>query len=139
MASLSDLGRRMEIHAANIERNAPLAQRVTAVAVLQVVTLSTPVDTGRARTNWLVGIGGAKNEVVESAGTDGGIAGKVAKLKNTQTKQGQDIHITNNLPYIVRLNEGHSAQAPAGFVEQAIAAAVEAIKSFRLLAPNRGA
>lgn len=33
---------------------------------------------------------------------------------------GQDIHLTNNLPYIKPLNEGSSHQAPAGFVEVAI-------------------
>jgi formaldehyde-activating enzyme involved in methanogenesis len=32
--------------------------------------------------------------------------------------------VSNNVPYINRLNEGHSAQAPAGFVQQAVAKAV---------------
>jgi hypothetical protein len=32
----------------------------------------------------------------------------------------QTIWILNGLPYIERLNEGHSQQAPAGFVETAI-------------------
>jgi hypothetical protein len=39
------------------------------------------------------------------------------------------MHITNNLPYIVRLNQGYSAQAPAGYVEQGVLAARRAIDS----------
>jgi hypothetical protein len=35
-------------------------------------------------------------------------------------KPGEQIHITNNAPYIRQLNDGSSKQAPAGFVERAI-------------------
>ena len=36
--------------------------------------------------------------------------------------------ITNNLPYINRLNNGHSKQSPANFVEKAIALAIQEAK-----------
>ncbi len=44
----------------------------------------------------------------------------------------QDIHITNNLDYIVDLNEGSSAQAPAAFVEEAVDAGVKAVNRTKI-------
>ena len=35
-----------------------------------------------------------------------------------------NVNITNNVPYIRRLNEGSSSQAPAAFVQSAIARAL---------------
>ena len=35
------------------------------------------------------------------------------------------VHITNNVPYIEALNEGHSPQEAAGFVQRAIARALQ--------------
>ena len=37
-------------------------------------------------------------------------------------KAGDTVYISNNLEYIQALNEGHSQQAPAGFVEKAVQA-----------------
>lgn len=104
-----------------------------ALAVDQTVVLATPVDTGRARGNWQVGIGQAVTE--ESADED-----KVGqrtidrnKRKVLSRKSGQSIFISNNLPYIRTLNEGHSAQAPEGFVNTAVLEGVKAVKRSRIL------
>jgi hypothetical protein len=43
------------------------------------------------------------------------------------------VYISNNLPYIDRLNKGHSKQAPAGFIESAINAGLTAIRKARLV------
>ena len=45
----------------------------------------------------------------------------------------QSIHITNNLPYIGRLNDGHSAQAPKDFVRIAALAGLAAVRSLQVL------
>ncbi len=86
----------------------------------------TPVDTGWARANWIPSIGGPRSspdgsrEAVTTAGQEQGIA-KVA----TSYKQAQGpVFISNNVPYIVLLNEGSSQQAPKGFVQNAIAKAI---------------
>lgn len=50
--------------------------------------LGTPVDTGQARNGWQLDTSDKLNPV-----------------------------ITNSVPYINRLNDGHSKQSPAGFIE----------------------
>ncbi len=47
-------------------------------------------------------------------------------------KPGQKIYITNNLPYIRRLNDGYSKQAPAGFVERAVLIGRKMRKNFKI-------
>jgi len=85
----------------------------------------TPVDTGRARASWRVGINRvnasvaperkrSSREVGQGPATKTEIADQ---LKAAQVKFGQNVHITNNLPYIEFLEKGSSRQAPAGMLE----------------------
>lgn len=90
----------------------------------------TPVDTGWARANWVPEIGKARTNVAgtyaQAAAAGASLAEQqagVAKVLSWKLGQGP-IHVTNNVPYIVRLNEGSSKQAPRGFVQAAIAKAV---------------
>lgn len=91
----------------------------------------TPVDTGWARANWVPNIGTPKTTTegtreaaeagnVSSAGQQAGIASVVTGYRRDRGP----IYISNNVPYILRLNEGSSRQAPKGFVQNAIAKAV---------------
>lgn len=93
----------------------------------------TPVDTGWARSNWLLSVGTPKKETV----------GEPGKLNTAAAELGQSevadwgiasgpIYITNNVPYIRRLNEGSSTQAPAGFVESAVQTEVQKANRRRL-------
>lgn len=101
-----------------------------ALAVDQVLVLGTPVNTGRARSNWIAQAGGpATSEIGPySPGVGLGIgegANAAAALNQGRSaiasrQPGQDIYISNNVDYIEDLNNGSSAQAPAGFVEQAV-------------------
>jgi len=87
----------------------------------------TPVDTGWARANWVPQIGSAfqgtagTREAAEAGSIDQATA--AAGLTNIATKykvKSGQAHVTNNVPYIVDLNDGSSRQAPSGFVQQAI-------------------
>lgn len=130
-----------------VERGGPAIQRKTALAILRNVILGTPVGNkqiwlepgkarvayvgGRARANWFVGIGTPKNdttETVDESGQSSISAGEASIQGHTRG----DIHLTNNLPYIVPLNNGHSHQAPAGFIEQAVDAGVNLVHSARI-------
>ncbi len=94
------------------------------------------MDTGRARSNWQVNLDGPATGVVEPLDRSGQTAmdrGQVVVSSYRGGGKNDSIHITNNLPYIERLNEGHSAQAPTGFVELAVAAGVSAVKGAKLL------
>jgi hypothetical protein len=72
---------------------------------------TTPVDTGRAKANWNFVSGDQADLSTREAGE--------ANLIRVTTS---DVYtISNNLAYIVPLEEGHSGQAPAGMVKVSIA------------------
>ena len=88
--------------------------------LLTGIVLKTPVDTGRARANWFTSIGSPSAKVTVSTDPSGSStisSGLSAISKAT----GNVLWITNNLPYIYRLEfEGWSKQAPAGMVRVTI-------------------
>lgn len=103
--------------------------QVLAVFIEQIIDISeqaltqivnrTPVDTGKAKSNWFVTIGAVGFEV--SADLDR--TGQVSIARGTQviatyraTEGYPIISIHNSLPYINRLENGYSGQAPAGMV-----------------------
>lgn len=93
-------------------------KRLIGLKVLRGVVLKTPVDTGRARANWQLSINIPKTDIKKTTNNTA-IADGNRKLKTI--KLGEDIYITNNLPYIGRLERGHSKQAPRGMVALTLA------------------
>lgn len=96
--------------------------RRLSLSVLTGVVLRTPVDTGRARGNWQtsvgVAIGGGETGILDKGGQDTVSRGQ----QSIARQQGYTpVIIQNNVPYISRLNDGHSKQAPAGYVEGVLA------------------
>jgi len=100
----------------------PFTKKI-AFQVLEGVIFNTPVDTGRARGNWLLEIGSEPKEEVDRFGsgahpeaTEGNVgpAGSAARDaglgKLSTLKPFVPIYITNNVPYIMALEEGHSKQ-----------------------------
>lgn len=92
----------------------PLIIRKIAFDILNGVVLKTPVDTGRARGNWQVGISKGSEEEVDSRTIAATIADGSSKIATVEL--GQAIWIFNNVPYIVFLERGSSSQAPQGMV-----------------------
>lgn len=94
----------------------------------------TPVDTGWARANWVPAIGApdlTPRTAEPSASAVPGAAAQqqaaTALAAGWKFGDGQ-VFITNNVPYIGPLNDGHSGQAPSGFVEAAIGRAVKDLR-----------
>jgi len=88
----------------------------------------TPIDTGWARTNWIASVGGP---APSTAGTREAVSAaaqqaSLAKLFGYKLAQGP-AYATNNVPYIAKLNEGSSKQAPAAFVQRAMLRAVKTV------------
>ena len=82
------------------------------------IVLRTPVDTGRARGNWQIEIGGPAQGTLEVVDKDGDptISKEVAKLSDIPPFS--LIHISNNLEYISYLeHDKRSKQHPEGMVE----------------------
>lgn len=102
-----------------------LENTVRAVALVVDATLveTTPVDIGRARSNWNPSLNVPDSSIVEP-GQKKSISGINTAYKITDT-----ILISNNLPYIKKLNEGSSKQAPAGFVDAALQKGKGAVKA----------
>lgn len=127
---------------AAVQQNADKLVRQVALSVDATVVSATPVDTGRARSNWQVEIGNPAKGTVEAfvpgaEGDTGGQNTQMALALGSATiatyKSGESIHLTNNLPYIGALNDGRSAQAPAGFVQTAVLNGALQIKDAKLL------
>lgn len=90
---------------------------------LQVYTnlvYTTPVDTGRARSNWQASVGTPKGGTRGVQEPFSLIIEAKAEFEASRIQKFPVLFIANNLPYIQRLNDGWSQQAPAGFVERAV-------------------
>ena len=99
---------------------ADLVVRKVALDMFTKVVLKTPVDTGRARGHWSAGVNNVPAGLTGRLDKSG--AGAIAGITATVTtaRAGDRIYLANNLPYIVRLEYGHSKQAPAGMVRTTI-------------------
>lgn len=96
------------------KEQAPQFIRKIALELLKKVTMKSPVDTGRFRANWMVGIGGADETTTDSTVNDAMMRGSIVLTGYKNLKQ---IHLSNNLPYAAALEHGHSMQAPLGVAE----------------------
>lgn len=117
--------KRMRTIAANLEGNAEELIQKVALAVDTNVVIATPVDTGRARGNWQASIGSPKRSKLGPRSASATIAEAQAVIAGY--KDGDTIYLSNNLPYIRRLNDGWSAQAPKSFVQIAILNGLKAV------------
>jgi len=102
--------------AAKTERKMDLAVLKIALELFSRVILKTPVDKGRARANWQVAIGGAPNGTLELEDKSGTATISAVTASAAGLRAGDVIFLVNNLPYIQRLEDGYSGQAPAGMV-----------------------
>jgi hypothetical protein len=96
------------------KEQAPKFIRKIALDLLRKVTMKSPVDTGRFRANWMVGIGGADETTTDSTVNDAMMRGAIILSAYRDLKQ---IHLSNNLSYAAELEHGRSMQAPLGVAE----------------------
>jgi hypothetical protein len=137
MGTLLDLANRMKSTRERLSAIGSDKAVLAANAIVRDLVTVTPVDTSQALSNWQVAIGSPVGNRIDAyfIGVHGSTqelsgASALAKARSIlETKKpGQTIYISNVLPYIQRLNQGYSAQAPAGFVERAIIIGRGAIK-----------
>lgn len=135
------LAEMLEAKAKAIDKAASQTAVDTALAIVGDLAYKTPVDTSRALSNWIVTLENPAGQQIKPhfPGSHGSTQRasaaetlNTAKLVLRNKKPGQAIFITNNLPYIRRLNDGYSAQAPAGFVERAVLVGRKMRKKFKI-------
>lgn len=142
MNELTNLAVSLEQTVAKLPSAASDMAKAAAMTIIQDLALHTPVDVGTAVSNWQMSLDSPIETVIPAFSPSP--RGKTIKGKWTNTvspeitregnvsvlisdatellstkKPGQDIYITNNLPYIEILDQGSSDQAPAGFVDRA--------------------
>jgi len=110
-------GKLVDEIAALIDQDVSVVHRKIAFDLFRGVVLKTPVDTGRARASWKVGIGEIDTSVA-GLGPQQDAAGVTAEGEEVIGTMDKPVHtwITNSLPYIGALEDGHSKQAPNGMV-----------------------
>ncbi|MCP4897721.1 MAG: hypothetical protein GY906_12175 [bacterium] len=147
MATFRDpkkFAKRMFFISSKVKKNAENAVKKAALAADRAAVMATPVDTGRARANWLVSVGkprlgeeffdsmpGGKTSNEGPAASQALDQGRAAIMKYKLGKGG--IFISNSVHYIQRLESGSSAQAPGGMTAAALMAARRQLGTVRLL------
>lgn len=136
--SLGAFGRRLREIADGIEDNAGEIVRGAALVADQVVVSGTPVLSGRARSGWDVAIGTIPSFVPDGepstpeAGAQSALRRGELTIATWNVGDGV-IYISNGLPYIRRLDEGYSGQAPGGMTADAALAAREYVRDQKIL------
>ena len=99
-----------------------VAVRETMLIAHQRLTAATPVDTTHAASNWLLSISRPNFAIAGSRqNVDWGPYHAGRDLIAAYHVRMGKIYLRNNVPYIRALNNGHSQQAPPGFVQKALA------------------
>ena len=88
--------------------------RKTCFEISNEVISNTPVDSGRAKNNWFPDINKFSSETTEATNKQGSI--NLVSGATNRLQLGTTFTLSNNLPYIVKLEYGWSKQKPNGFV-----------------------
>jgi methionine synthase I (cobalamin-dependent) len=130
---MGDFAKRIRKRARDVEENSNDNIKRLATGIVGAVVVETPVDTGHARANWVASISTEtfdEKDVTDPVG-QATIAEAVNVINGRRSEQA--VHITNNVKYAPRLNDGWSAQAPKGFVQKAIHATLSAFRGWRIV------
>jgi ABC-type sugar transport system substrate-binding protein len=134
MASLQIFAQQMNALAATVSQRVPQLTKEVAQHIVEDVARENPVLTGQSAANWKTAIGAPDTSWDQGPNPQAGQHSiDSAKAALVSLAMGQTVYITNNVPYIVDLNSGSSAKAPAGFVETAIVDALHRTANFNLL------
>lgn len=103
-----------------IDRTLDKGIRATILELSTAIIKETPAKTGAARRNWQASIGRGATGVLAAEGSVGASQAKaIAEVGQTVSVAVGDLYyLTNNLPYIERLEYGWSQQAPGGMVRK---------------------
>lgn len=105
----------------NFKKNRALCLRKSAIVTGSSIIIGTPVDTGKARSNWQSSLDSPILTAIDRADPSGQVAiNELGGVAARFTDENKSIWFCNNLPYINRLNNGWSKKADPGYVERCI-------------------
>ena len=110
----------MEAYAKKAGASLDETSRAIVLELFGSVIKDTPVDTGRAKGNWQTTIGAPASGTVDRLGESEALAD--VSQQTASFGAGKVIYLSNNLPYIYRLEyDGWSQQAPGGMLRKNVA------------------
>lgn len=140
-STLADLDAKLRVVAKAIVDDVNGLTTEIVASVQYEVVRRTPVDVGTARSNFVTRLNSPFPFVYKAyspfvsryrggpgghMGETGNLSQAVAQARGVMGRRKPDdpVYITNNLPYIARLNRGYSKMAPASFVATGVASGV---------------
>lgn len=96
------------------------AMKLASMLLIESLTFITPVDTGRARSNWIVTTGEPSRGIIPDSQIDKQGSASKSSADSAQPKIGVGFYISNNLPYIEYLENGTDNMAPYNMVKRSI-------------------
>lgn len=143
LTDLTSLSGWLDKIADEIETETANLRKEMVIGIINRIAEATPVDTGLARSNWQASVGAPASGIRRPFSAipsrwrapypQGGTRGERRNLLGATSaaqgalreyRDGDKVFITNNLPYIERLDDGYSPQSPAGFIRAGFAAGV---------------
>jgi len=116
MSFASDVAKYAKLAGASVDETG----RAIVLELFGSVIKDTPVDTGRAKGNWQTTIGAPASGTVDRLGESEALAD--VSQQTASFGAGKVIYLSNNLPYIYRLEyDGWSQQAPGGMLRKNVA------------------
>lgn len=110
----------VEAYAKKVGASLDETSRAIVLELFGSVIKDTPVDTGRAKGNWQTTIGAPASGTVDRHGESEALAD--VSQQTASFGAGKVIYLSNNLPYIYRLEyDGWSQQAPSGMLRKNVA------------------
>lgn len=93
--------------------------KIASMETMRDIIMDTPVDTGRLRGNWQMGIGQKTEGQLSVFDPNGGVTIARITTKLVQINKNDTIVFFNNLPYAYPIEFGHSVRkAPQGMVRK---------------------
>jgi len=137
----------MEKRAREVPKGVTAIVKRAATSVHRTVVLSSPVDTGELRSNWVGTLNtpftsiippyapGNKLGIGERANAQGAIAQGQVTIKAFDSRKDVSVIFANNTPQVGLINSGavRSQQAPMMFVEKSIQFGIVSIKGAKIL------
>lgn len=140
---LKTLSRRMNKLADSLPDRANEAKKHVLIEIATDLAYSTPVDTSQALSNWQGAIGGPNaverpafnvGKLGSTRASSAGAMIEEVKSSIAAVKPGSPLFLSNVLPYIRRLDQGYSRQAPRGFTYRVPIVGRMALDSFKFFA-----
>jgi hypothetical protein len=132
MADISEFEKIMNSYAVRIPKNVNKVIQKVALVIDTSLVINTPIDTGKAKSNWVASLNSpaksvrdsyvpGKKRSTESAVIQAALEQAHSIVTGYDSTKGDTIYLSNSADHIVPLNTGTSKQHPGMFIEIAIA------------------